>query len=84
MAEAIDRRIDIEKFDRQTIDRVSSEIVRALSEVAEDAPDAQGKFHVKIGHIRLGFSRSGHAEIIIGNPEPDEPDEPDDPGVGRG
>jgi hypothetical protein len=84
MAGPIDRRIDIERFDRQTIDRVSSEIVRALTEVAEEDPDVQGAFHIKIGHIRVGFSRSGHVEIIVGNPEPDEPDQPDGGGAGRG
>ena len=78
---SIDKRIDIKKFDKQTIDRVSSEIVRALTEVGEQDPEAEGKFHLKIGHIQVGFSRSGHAEIIIGKPKPDEPEGPDQPGT---
>jgi hypothetical protein len=79
----IDKRIDIRKFDQQTIDRISSEIVRALTEVAREGPDTEGKFHIKIPHVRIGFSRSGHAEIIIGNPEPDEPEDPGTPEPGE-
>ena len=74
----IDRRIDIERFDRANIDRVSSEIMRALTKVSEEDPATQGELHVKIGHIRIGFSKSSHVDIIIGNPSP--PGDDDDQG----
>lgn len=80
---SIDKRIDIKKFDKATIERVSSEIVRALTEVGEADPEAKGKFHLKIGHIRIGFSRSGHGKIIIGG-GPDDPEEPEPSDPGRG
>ncbi len=81
---SIDKRIDIEKFDKETIDRVSTELVRALTEVGEANPDAKGKFHLKIGHIKIGFSKSGHGKIIIGGGPDDEPETetPDEPGQG--
>jgi hypothetical protein len=68
----IDKRINIKKFDEKTIKSVSSEIVKALSAVAKADPESEGKFHMKIGHIKLGFSKSGHIEVIIGG-EPDSP-----------
>lgn len=77
--DSIDKRIDVKKLDKGSIDRISSEIVRALTQVGEADPDAQAKFHVKIGHIKGGFSRSGHMKIIIGG-DPDEPETPDTPG----
>lgn len=68
----IDKRINIKKFDEKTIKQVSSEIVKALTAVAKADPEAAGKFHLKVGHIKLGFSKSGHVEIIIGG-EPKTP-----------
>ncbi|MFA3919917.1 hypothetical protein [Ruegeria hyattellae] len=76
---SIDKRIDIKKFDKATIKEISTDIVRALTEVAEADPDAEGKFHLKIGHIKVGFSRSGHGKIIIGGGGDDEPETPETP-----
>ena len=53
--------------------------MRALSEMAEKVPGVQGKFHIKIPHIQVGWSRDGHSQVIIGRPGPDEPEEPETP-----
>lgn len=72
---SIDKRIDVTKLDKGNIDRISSEIVRALTQVGEADPTAAAKLHIKIGHIKGGFSREGHFKVIIGG-EPDEPETP--------
>jgi hypothetical protein len=72
----VDKRIDIDKFDEQSIKELSSELVKTLTKVAKEDPEAHGKLHIKLGHIRLGFSRSGHFEVIVGNPEPGDSGEP--------
>lgn len=72
-------RVNIDKLDSKTIERLSSELTRMLSEAAKEDPDTSARFHLKIPHIRAGFSRTGHFEVIVGNPEPDGDPAPDEP-----
>lgn len=73
MADYQNKRIDIAKLDKRAIEKVSSDIVRALSEVAADNPEAKGKFYLKVRLPPVTFSR--HIEVIVGNPEPEAPPE---------
>jgi hypothetical protein len=57
-------RIDIRKLDKATIDSISSDIARKLTAIAQG--DADQAFHVKVGHISAGFSKSGHTNVMIG------------------
>ncbi|MFA3919918.1 hypothetical protein [Ruegeria hyattellae] len=52
MTKSINQRIDARQLDNVSIDLVSSEIVRALTETGEDAPDAKFRFHLRIGRRR--------------------------------
>jgi hypothetical protein len=77
MTKSINQRIDARQLDNVSIDLVSSEIVRALTEIGEDAPDAKFRFHLRIGrrrHIKSG----GYVRVIISDDEDvEEPDTPD-------
>lgn len=65
-------RINIEKLDAKSIEKLASDLTRMLTEAAQRDPNTQAKGHFKLGHIKIGFSKSGHFEVIIGgSPEPD-------------
>lgn len=70
MAEENTRRIDIAKLDKAGIDRISSDIARALTTIARDnADDPAARFHLKVGHINVAFRNSTHSDWIIGHPD---------------
>jgi hypothetical protein len=74
MANELTERIDIEKLDKATIDRLSNDVARGLAEIAREQP--KGQFHLKLGHVKIAFRNSTHTEVIIGEPEPDDPQTP--------
>jgi hypothetical protein len=66
---AIDKRIEVRKLDRDGIERISSEIVRALTEIATDGPNTTARLHLRFGpHLKAPpFTKWGGGGIIIGD-----------------
>jgi hypothetical protein len=73
----IDKRVDISRFDKKTIQSISSQLVKLLSDVAESAPETSGRLFYKCVYQRAGYSKGHHYKVIVGEPETDQVADPD-------